>query len=584
MAIEGTVERRLAAILAADIVGYSRLMGVDEVGTLRALQAIRRELADPAIAAHHGRVVKTTGDGILIEFSSMVDAVTCAVSIQRGMVTRNTDIPEDRRIVFRIGINLGDIIIDDADIHGDGVNIAARLEALADPGGIFLSGGAYEQVRDKVSFAFEDMGVQALKNIARPVQVHRVSLGKHALALPELALPDKPSLAVLPFQNMSGDSEQQYFADGMVDDIITALSRVPSLFVIARNSTFTYKGRAVDVRQVGRELGVRYVLEGAVRRSGDRLRITGQLIEAESGRHVWADKFDGTLADVFELQDSVTTHVVSAVEPNLRAAELNRTRGKPPTSLTAYDFYLQASYELSISERVNFDRAEALIRKAIELDPNYADAFALLAHTLGAAGAIGWRAQIDARTEALAAARTAVRLDGNNPVVLATNAYAEALCLGSFERSDDCAARALHLAPSSAHVRTECGIAFAHGGNFDAAISNLEVALRLNPLDPMAYRMYHGLAVAHVFARRLEEAEHWARRVLVDRPNQVTIRRYLSVALAHCGRIEEAHDVVEELLRLAPDSSLSRSRTAHFRHPWQLEMYIDGLRLAGLPD
>jgi adenylate cyclase len=584
VAIQRPVERRLAAILAADVVGYSRLMGVDEVGTLQALQAIRRELADPAIAAHHGRVVKTTGDGILIEFSSVVDAVTCAVSIQRGMVARNTDIPEDKRIVFRIGINLGDIIIDDADIYGDGVNIAARLEGLADPGGIFISGGAYEQVRDKVDTAFEDMGIRALKNIARPVQVHRVSFDKPVAARPELALPDKPSLAVLPFQNMSGDPEQEYFADGMVDDIITALSHVPSLIVIARNSSFTYKGRAVDIRQVGRELGVRYVLEGAVRRAGDRLRITGQLIEAETGRHIWADKFDGTLADVFELQDSVTTHVVSAVEPNLRATELIRTRAKPPSSLTAYDLYLQANYELSLIEKSSFDRAEALIREAIELDPNYADAFALLAQTLGAAGSIGWRALIDARAEALAAARTAARLDSNNPVVLATNAYAEALCQGSFERSDDCAARALHLAPSSAHVRTECGIAFAFGGNYDAAISNLKVALRLSPFDPMAYRMYHGLAMAHVFARRFEEAEHWARRVLVDRPNQVTIRRYLSVALAHCGRIEEAHAVVEELLRLAPDSSLSRSRTSQFRYPWQLDIYIDGLRLAGLPE
>jgi adenylate cyclase len=252
--------------------------------------------------------------------------------------------------------------------------------------------------------------------------------------------------------------------------------------------------------------------------------------------------------------------------------------------LTAYDLYLQASYELSISEKINFDRAETLIRKAIENDPNYADAFALLAQTLGAAAGIGWRPLIDAYTEALAAARTAARLDGNNPVVLATNAYAEALCMGSFERSDECAARALRLAPSLAHVRTECGIAFAHGGNSDAAISNLEVALRLNPLDPMAYRMHHGLAVAYVFARRFEEAEHWARRVLADRPNQVTIRRYLSVALAHCGRIEEAHRVVDELLRLAPDSSLSRSRTTHFRHPWQMDIYIDGLRLAGLPE
>jgi adenylate cyclase len=320
-------------------------MGVDEVGTLHALKAIRRELADPAIAAHHGRIVKTTGDGILIEFPSVVDAVACAVAIQDGMVARNAGVPEDRRIVFRIGINIGDIIIDETDIYGDGVNVAARLEALAFPGGICISGAAHDQVRGKLEVAFEDMGEQSLKNISRPVRVYRVATGnpKGQASTPRpaeraaLPLPDKPSLAVLPFQNMSSDSEQEYFADGMVEEIITALSRVKSFFVIARNSSFTYKGKAINVRQVGRELGVRYVLEGSVRRAGGRVRITGQLVEAETGAHLCADRYDGNLSDVFDLQDKVTESVTGALAPSVRLAEIERARRKRPDSLDAYD-------------------------------------------------------------------------------------------------------------------------------------------------------------------------------------------------------------------------------------------------------
>jgi adenylate cyclase len=313
------VQRRLAAILAGDVVGYSRLMGADEVGTLNALKAIRRELADPAIAAHHGRVVKTTGDGILIEFASVVDAVACAVAIQDGMAARNVEVPEDKRIVFRIGINIGDIIIDEADIHGDGVNVAARLEGLAQPGGICVSGAAHDQVRGKLDVTFEDMGEQSLKNIARAVRAYRVALAPSSgyqddTARPALPLPEKPSVAVLPFQNMSGDAEQEYFADGMVEDITTALSRMHSLFVIARNSSFTYKGRSVDVKQVGRELGARYILEGSVRKIGNRIRVTSQLIDAETGHHIWAEKYDRELIDIFEIQDEITRAVAASVQ------------------------------------------------------------------------------------------------------------------------------------------------------------------------------------------------------------------------------------------------------------------------------
>ena len=322
---ETRVERRLAAVLAADVSGYSRLMVADEEGTLAALKACRREIIDPKIAEHRGRIVKTTGDGALVEFASAVDAVRCATEIQRTMAEGNANIPEDRRIVLRIGINVGDIIIDEGDIYGDGVNIAARVETLAAPGAICLSENAYQQIKGKLVLDVSDIGEQQLKNIAQPVRVYRVHVG--GTAPPQafaLALPDKPSIAVLPFQNMSRDPEQDYFADGVVEDIITAMSRFSSLFVIARNSSFTYKGKHVDIKQVGRELGVRYVLEGSVRKSGERLRVTAQLIDAESGAHVWAEAYDRKATDVFDVQDDITQSVVGAIEPSIRGAEIER--------------------------------------------------------------------------------------------------------------------------------------------------------------------------------------------------------------------------------------------------------------------
>src|SRR6476660_5690276 len=338
----GRLERRLAAILAADVAGYSRLMGADEEGTHERLKALRRELADPKIKEHRGRIVKTTGDGLLIEFASVVDAVRCAVEVQREMAERHTDVAPDRRIEFRMGINLGDIIKDGHDIYGDGVNVAARLEALAEPGGICVSRVVRDQVRDKLAFSFEDLGEQQVKNIARPIRVHRIRLGEKpassepatsAAANSPLALPDKPSIAVLPFQNMSGDPEQEYFADGMVEEIITALSRIRWLFVIARNSSFTYKGHAIDVKQVGRELGVRYVLEGSVRKAGGRVRITAQLIDATTGTHLWADRFDGSLEDVFDLQDKVAVSVAGVIEPTLQTVEISKSASRPTGDL-----------------------------------------------------------------------------------------------------------------------------------------------------------------------------------------------------------------------------------------------------------
>jgi TolB-like protein len=334
------VVRRLTAILADDIAGYSRLMVCDEEGTLAQLKTLRKSIIDPTVEQHRGRIVKTTGDGAIVEFASAVDAVRCAVEIQRAMAERNADIPNDSRIEFRIGINVGDIIFDEDDIYGDGVNIAGRVETLAQPGAVCLSDTAYQQIKGKFSLVITDMGEQQLKNIAEPVRVYSVGY-ETVSARPALALPDKPSIAVLPFTNMSGDPEQDYFADGMVEDIIMALSRMRWLFVIARNSTFTYKGRAVSVKQVGRELGVRYVLEGSVRKTANRVRITGQLTDAASGAHLWSDRFDGSLEDIFDLQDHVTTSVIGAIAPKLEQAEIERAKRKPTESLDAYDFFLR---------------------------------------------------------------------------------------------------------------------------------------------------------------------------------------------------------------------------------------------------
>src|SRR5438445_573071 len=371
--------RRLAAILAADVAGYSRLMGADEEGTLERLKALRGEFVDPKIAEHRGRIVKTTGDGLLVEFASVVDAVRCAVAVQQAMPERDTGVAADNRIELRIGINLGDVIVESDDLYGDGVNIAARIEALADAGGVFVSNTVHDHVRDRLPFLFEDLGEQQVKNIARPVRVYRVrdtgtATSPSAPAHPVLPLPDKPSIAVLPFANMSGDPEQEYFADGMVEEIITALSRIRWLFVIARNSTFTYKGQAVDVKQVGRELGVRYVLEGSVRKAGNRVRITGQLIDALTGAHLWADRFDGSLEDVFDLQDKVASSVAGVIEPALQAAETARSAGRPITDLTAYDLYLRA---LAVSFPVTKERVIAalgLLEQATAIDPRYGPA------------------------------------------------------------------------------------------------------------------------------------------------------------------------------------------------------------------
>jgi adenylate cyclase len=590
---EAPVERRLAAILAGDVVGYSRLMGVDELGTLRALKAIRQELADPAISDRHGRVVKTAGDGILIEFPSVVDAVACAVAIQEGMAARNAGVQEDKRIVFRIGINIGDIIVDEADIHGDGVNVAARLEAIAEPGAICLSDDAYRQVRGKIDATFSDMGERALKNIAQPVRAwHLVVAGGPASqvetpARPPLPLPDKPSIAVLPFDNMSGDPEQEYFADGMVEDIISALSRIGWLFVIARNSSFTYKGRTVDVKQVGRELGVRYVLEGSVRKAGSRVRITGQLVDATTGGHVWGDRFDSALEDVFDLQDRVTASVVGAIEPRLQRAEIERAGRKPTESLDAYDYFLRGMASLHLFTRDSLLEARGLYRRATELDPNYASPYGMASFCIRVCWRNGWLTDPEREiADGVRLARRAVALGKDDPTALWSSGRTLAHFAGELEAGAAHIDRALVLNPNLAVAWSASGWVRVHLGEPADAIECYERAMRLSPLDPLAYDTYAGMGYAHFFTGHYDEAVFWARKATQEQPSWAAAWRAAAMAYALSDRIVEAREAIIRLREIDPGLRLSNLArvTPPFRRPEDLARWTEGLRKAGLPE
>jgi adenylate cyclase len=571
------VERRLAAILAADVVGFSRLMGIDEEETHARLKAHRRDLIDPKIAEYHGRMVKLTGDGALIEFPSVVGAVRCAVDIQRGMITRNANEPEDKHIVFRIGINAGDVIIEGSDIYGDGVNVAARLEGIAEPGGICISDDVYRQVRGKLDVAFDYMGEQQLKNIAQPVRVYRVRLGGVATKRPALALPDKPSIAVLPFTNMSGDPEQEYFADGIVEEIITALSRIRWLFVIARNSSFTYKGQAVDVKQVGRELGVLYVLQGSVRKAGNRLRITGQLIDAISGAHLWADHFDGSLDNVFELQDNVALSVAGVIEPTLLAAEIRRSDQRSTSDLTAYDLYLRARADAESWEKVRVMRALELLEQALNRDPRYGPALALAADCRVSIHANDWTNDLEAtRREGINLARRALGVAGDDAYVLANAAFS----LGYF--GEDIAAalalidRCLKLNPSFARGWRGSGWLRLWAGQLDLASKHFETFVRLSPRESAAGALV-GIGVGHFFAQRLEEAKAILLLSLQEHPTWAPTLRFLASCYAHMGHLDEARDIVKRLRNMTPVVVPSAE---HWRNPEHREFYLKGLRLA----
>ncbi|HWZ66690.1 MAG TPA: adenylate/guanylate cyclase domain-containing protein [Stellaceae bacterium] len=581
------VERRLAAILAADVAGYSRLMGADEEGTLAALKAIRRELGDPKIVEHRGRIVKTTGDGLLVEFQSVVDAVRCAVEVQRAMAERNAGVPTEKRIEFRFGIHQGDIIVEDGDIFGDGVNLAARLEGLAEPGGICVSGRVRADAAGKVDVAFDDLGEQSLKNIARPLRVYRVRLGEvPATDTPAaaLALPDKPSIAVLPFQNMSGDPEQEYFADGMVEEIITALSRIRWLFVIARNSTFTYKGRAVDVKQVGRELGVRYVLEGSVRKGGNRVRITAQLIDATNGAHLWADRFDGSLEDVFELQDKVAISVAGVIEPTLRQSEIERARRKRPDSLDAYDLYLRALPDALAAMPEDADKALALLGKAIDLEPDFAAAHAIIAFCHEQRYLRGGM-QEETRNAALHHARQAIAAGGDDAAALATAGFVIAVCGRDYEAALAAFDRSFALSSSLAFALGFSSIVRAWKGDDAIAVEHAQRAIRLSPFDPQRNLPYVGLAYAHFAAGRFEETVAAASLATQSNPRFTVPIILHAAALGSLDRSEDAKTVVQRLLELQPGLTVATAiLSARYVDRKNIAALENALRRAGLPE
>jgi TolB-like protein/class 3 adenylate cyclase len=582
-----TQTRRLAAILAADVAGYSRLIGADEEGTLNRLRSIRAELIDPKIAENRGRIVKTTGDGLLVEFSSVVDALRCATQWQRSMAEDNAGIAIEERIEFRIGVHQGDIVVEGDDIFGDGVNVAARLEGLAEPGGICVSARVQEDVAGRLDLTFGDIGEQNLKNIARPVRVYGVRLAtaeNKPKVTPtengglELTLPDKPSIAVLPFANMSGDPEQEYFADGMVEEIITALSRIRWLFVIARNSSFTYKGRAVDVKLVGQELGVRYVLEGSVRKAGGRVRITGQLIDALSGTHLWADRFDGSLEDIFELQDKVAVSVAGVIEPALQAAEIRRSASRPTNDLTAYDLYLRALAVFFPITKERIVEALGLLDQAIAVDRHYGPALAWAAFCHARLVVDGWAEEPDtSRRKAVDLARQALQMGENDPGILVNAAFVLALFGEDIGAMIGLVDRALVLNPSYARGWYRSGVLRVWTGQPDVAIKHVETALRLSPRE----RMGEPLTVmgqAYFFKHRFDEAAAKLLLAIQDNPGSPLSYRYLAACYAHMGRLDEALAVVARLRAITP---LVVPRELAFRsNPEGRDLYLSGLRLA----
>src|SRR5436190_9148861 len=586
------VERRLTAILAADVAGYSRLMGANEEGTLAALKMLRREVVDPKIKEHRGRIVNTTGDGLLSEFASVIDAVRCAVEVQREMAARNANVPAERRIDFRIGVNLGDIIIDENDIFGDGVNIAARLEALAEQGGICVSRVVRDQVRDKLAIPFEDMGEQRVKNIARPVRAYRALLAERAdrtSTLSETAasrpLPDRPSIAVLPFKNVSGDPEQEYFVDGITEDIITALSKWRWFLVIARNSTFAYKGKSVDRKEVGRELGVRYVLEGSMRRAGQRVRITSQLIDTATGTHIWAERYDRDLTDIFAVQDDIASRVAAAIEPAMSRAESQRVIAKRPEHMGAWDYCQRGFWHVYKGTRADGMAAYGLFEQALtRFDPNLADAHLGLARALIVQWDYGSVEDFapfvrQARESALQAAA----LDSENPqaqyVLAQTSHWA-----GDVGAAIAHASRAIELNENFALGHFYLGIGLSLDGRHEEALEAIETGLRLSPRDPRASTWLANKARALYHLRRYEEAIETALSARRIRPHAYG-SLVLVASFAQLGRDEKARSALAELPTLPGGSAKTTL--------WYLERYSDpvarehmaeGLRKAGLPE
>ncbi|MGE0853822.1 MAG: adenylate/guanylate cyclase domain-containing protein [Hyphomicrobiaceae bacterium] len=592
-------QRRLAAIVSADVAGYSRLMGRDESGTLAALKALRREVVDPAIASHGGRIVKTTGDGLLLEFPSVVNAVRCSVEVQRAMAIRGAGIAEDRRIAFRIGINLGDIIVDGDDIFGDGVNVAARLQEIAAPGGICISSRVHEDVRDRLDITFDDGGTPILKNIVRPAQVWRWRPGPAEPPEPEpaltaLPLPDKPSIAVLPFQNMSGDPEQEYFTDGITEDIITELSRFHSLFVVARNSSFSYKGKSPDIRQVGRELGVRYVLEGSIRKASNRIRVTGQLIDTLSGSHIWAERYDRLLEDIFVVQEDVTQAIVAAIAPQIESTEQLKTARRRPQSLTAYEIALRAwahAWEgIDKTDQLLVDQSVREARDALAIDPGSVRALHALALAHGVALFFELTTNREqALRESISAAALAIELDGTDALGYALRGLGVILSR-QLDRYSEALAdvhRAHEMNPNDTLILLCLGYAQAAVGEPEHAIEHGQKILRLSPRDARSHMTFHMLSYANFGAKKYTEGIRWASQAIRDRPRMATSHLNLITCLVGIGDVDKAKAAFATAQGLAPSAYFdSRLKGASpFARPEDRKRNQTFLRIAaGLED
>ncbi len=582
------MERRLAAILAADVVGYSRLIRADEEGTLAALKALRKDLIDPKIAEHQGRIVKLMGDGMLAEFGSVIGAVNMAVQAQQAIAQRNSELPEDRRIAFRVGINLGDVVIDGDDIHGDGVNLAARLEALAEPGGICISAAVYDQVRDKLDLPFRDMGEQMVKNIDRPVRVWQWgAVATPGTAAPPaastpLALPDKPSIAVLAFQNMSGDPEQEYFSDGIAEDIITDLSKISGLFVIARHSAFAYKDKSANLQEVSRELGVRYVLEGSVRKAANRVRVTAQLIDGSTGGHVWAERYDRDMTDIFAVQDELTNEIVSKLVPTLTEDERLRLGRKGTTNIDAYDCFIRARTQTWLLTKESNAQSHSLLRRAVEIEPGFAAAYSFIAFNHVMEYVNRWTDDFEQSLEAgLATARKAVELDDTEPMAHFALGLAWQWSRNQLRAIAE-ANRCLALDPNSpeGHLTLSHSLIFA--GRFEEAIDTLDKYLRL---DPHHFDIaLNFLAEAHYQIGNYDLAITHLKRRLDRNATSAVSRMLLAACYGQLGRIEEARTEWARALRDNPNYSLEhRQRVLPYDDTSYLERFLDGLRKAGLP-
>jgi adenylate cyclase len=587
---EKRVQRRLAAIMAADVVGYSRMIEADEEGVRARLRGLRAEEIDPRIAADGGRIVKTMGDGILVEFPSAVDAVRNALDILAAIRRRNADLSEQSRIEFRVGINVGDIIVEGDDIHGDGVNVASRLEGLCKPGEVYVSSTVYEHATGKLEASFDDLGEQTVKNIARPIRIYRVrasseeTAGANRIETARLPLPDKPSIAVLPFDNMSRDPDQEFFADGVVESITAALSRIRAFFVIARNSAFAYKGRAVNVSQIGRELGVAYVLEGSVQRAGARVRITVQLIETAGGAHLWAEKYDSPLDDIFDLQDRITEQVAGALEPSIRLAEIERVQRKRPQDLGAYDYTMRAIRHVWMLEKDEAGQALDLLEKALTIDPDYPLALALAGWCWAQRSVYNWVDDIAAaKANALARAEKAVNLSSDDPLILAVLG-----AVHTFARNYGAARvlleRAVAIDPNAAWALSRLGWLEVYADHPDAARVHFQRALRLSPLDPMNFNNYVGLASARQVAGDDNEAANLFLRALQERPNAHWIHRNLAPALYAAGRTAEAKASHDVLMASYPDLTVTKFKEAMVFTPRVLERISVQLRALGVPE